>query len=402
MTSAPRSERLHISIYGRRNSGKSSLINAFVGQDVALVSDTPGTTTDPVPKAMELPILGPCLITDTAGFDDEGVLGMGRVERTERTLERTDLALLVIDSTRVDGRLDLEEAWLERLRQRSIPTLVVLTKCELRPDSDGQAESLRVRLGLKLRPLSLSSHTLEGMDALLPALTGLLPADYGMPSITGELVDDGDVVLLVMPQDAAAPRGRLILPQVQTLRELLDKQCIIISCTPERLSASLAALVAPPKLIITDSQAFVQVYPLCPEGTLLTSFSILMAGYKGDIETFIAGAQAIDRLTEHARVLIAEACTHAPATEDIGRVKIPALLRRRFGSALRVDVVSGSDYPADLSVYDLIIHCGGCMFNRAHVLSRLSRAKAQGVPITNYGICLAHLTGILDKVIYPS
>lgn len=400
MTTAPRSERLHISLYGKRNSGKSSLINAFVGQDVALVSDIPGTTTDPVAKAIELSVLGPCLITDTAGYDDVGVLGQSRVERTERTLEHTDIAILVIDSTQAEDNYIDEELWLRRLQAYEIPTLVVLSKCDLQADATSQALRIKERLNLQTLPLTLSSRTGLGLSQLLPALTSLLPSDFGQQSITGSLAQAGDTVVLVMPQDAAAPKGRLILPQVQTLRELLDKGCIAISCTPEGLPQALSALTNPPKLMITDSQAFATVYPLCPEGTILTSFSILMAGYKGDINTFIEGAKAIDGLNARSRVLIAEACTHAPATEDIGRVKIPAMLRRKYGEDLAVDIISGADYPEDLTKYDLIIHCGACMFNRAHVLSRLSRAKAQGVAITNYGICIAHLTGILSKVQY--
>lgn len=400
MSTAPRSERLHISLYGKRNSGKSSLINAFVGQDVALVSDIPGTTTDPVAKAIELSVLGPCLITDTAGYDDVGVLGQSRVERTERTLERTDIAILVIDSTQAEDNYIDEELWLRRLQGYKIPTLVVLTKCDLQADTTSQALRVKERLNLQTLPLTLSSRTGLGLSQLLPALTSLLPRDFGQQSITGSLAQAGDTVVLVMPQDAAAPKGRLILPQVQTLRELLDKGCIAISCTPEGLPQALSALTNPPKLMITDSQAFATVYPLCPEGTILTSFSILIAGYKGDINTFIEGAKAIDGLNARSRVLIAEACTHAPATEDIGRVKIPAMLRRKYGEDLAIDIISGSDYPEDLTKYDLIIHCGACMFNRAHVLSRLSRAKAQGVAITNYGICIAHLTGILSKVQY--
>lgn len=400
MSTSPRSERLHITLYGKRNSGKSSLINALVGQDVALVTDTPGTTTDPVSKAMELSVLGPCLITDTAGYDDVGELGLSRVERTERTLDRTDIAILVVDSTRAEDDDAYERLWLGRLQAKGLPILVVLSKCDLSDDAPALAHRVQESLGLRAMPLLLSSRTRAGFTQLLPALTSLLPSGFGQQSITGHLVEAGDTVVLVMPQDASAPKGRLILPQVQTLRELLDKQCIAISCTPEGLPQALSVLARPPKLIITDSQAFAVVHPLCPKGTILTSFSILMAGYKGDITTFVEGAKAIDSLNSTSRVLIAEACTHAPATEDIGRVKIPAMLRRKYGEGMQIDVVSGADYPEDLRVYDLIIHCGGCMFNRAHVLSRLSRAKAQGVAITNYGICIAHLTGILSKVQY--
>lgn len=397
MNTSPQGERLHINLYGKRNSGKSTLINTLTGQDIALVSDTPGTTTDPVSKSMELSVLGPCLITDTAGYDDVGELGQSRIDRTERTLERCNIAILTIDASAQDD-YTYEQQWMERFRRRDIPVLVILTKSDLNPEALQLATKLKEQLQLKETPLCLSSRTRQGFEQILPSLTSLLPRDFGEQSITGELVRSGDIVILVMPQDASAPKGRLILPQVQTLRELLDKHCIAISCTPEELLQTLQALVRQPKLIITDSQAFASVHPLCPEGTMLTSFSILMAGYKGDMNTFIEGAKAIDGLSNSSRVLIAEACTHAPASEDIGRVKIPMMLRRRYGEGMTIDVISGSDYPSDLRSYDLIIHCGACMFNRAHVLSRLSRAQAQGVPITNYGICMAHLTGILSKV----
>lgn len=394
----PRSERLHICLYGRRNSGKSSLVNAFVGQDIALVSDTPGTTTDPVAKAVELGALGPCLITDTAGYDDEGALGESRVARTLKSLEHCDLALLVIESTISMEDLGLEQAWLARLQTRRIPTLVVLTKCELVADCEPLLLRLQQTLSLEHKPLALSSQQGTGLEALIPRLVALRPEDAEPRLITRGLVASGDVVVLVMPQDASAPKGRLILPQVQTLRELLDLGCNIVSCTPEGLQSSLDMLRQPPRLIITDSQAFRQVEPLCPTETMLTSFSILMAGYKGDLPTLIEGARAIEGLRPESRILIAEACSHAPASEDIGRVKIPALLRRRFGEGLQIEVYSGSDYPEDLQKYDLIIHCGGCMLNRQHVLARLEQARSQGVAITNYGICMAYLGGILERV----
>lgn len=401
MTPTPSAQCLHIGIYGRRNSGKSSLINALTGQDIALVSDTPGTTTDPVSKAMELASLGPCLITDTAGYDDEGDLGLQRVERTRRTLERADMAIVLISPAEVaHADYDLERQWLSELSGRRIPHLIVLGKSDLRPHPEDDLKALVQCLESTAPAIAFGQHDPTALERLIQGLTALVPADFGQQSITGRLAQAGDVVLLVMPQDQSAPKGRLILPQVQTIRELLDKGCTIVSCTPDTLVASLEALAQPPHLIITDSQAFATVYPLKPEGTLLTSFSVLFAAYKGDIDLFVEGAKALDSLRDGSRVLIAEACTHAPATEDIGRVKIPALLRKRYGQGLQIEVISGSDYPTDLSVYDIIIHCGACMFNRAHVLSRVARAEAQAVPVTNYGICLAYLTGILDKIAY--
>lgn len=396
----PSGQRLHITLFGRRNSGKSSLINALTGQGVALVSDVPGTTTDPVSKAIELSLLGPCLITDTAGYDDEGTLGSARVERTLRALEHTDIAILVLESRAVHEDLDLEREWIIRLKERPVPTLVVISKSDQTSDVESLQEQVRASLALSTLPRAISSTARIGLEALLPALIRMLPEDYAQQTITRGLVSAREVAVLVMPQDSSAPKGRLILPQVQTIRELLDKECITVCCTPSTLADTLTHLASPPRLIITDSQAFAEVYPLKPAETLLTSFSVLMAGYKGDLETFVSGARAIDSLTEHSRVLIAEACTHAPASEDIGRVKIPALLRKKYGAGLEVEVYAGTDYPEDLTRYDLIIHCGGCMINRAAVLSRLARARAAGIPITNYGICMAHLTGILDKIAY--
>ena len=387
----PTANRLHIALFGRRNSGKSSLINALAGQDTALVSDIPGTTTDPVSKAMELHGIGPCVIIDTPGFDDEGMLGEMRIERTLQAIERTDIALLLCG----ENNLQKEKEWLQQLKTKNIPVILILNKADIRKDISSLVEQ---ELGQK--PLLVSAKEKQGMEDIRTAILEKLPQDFEQPSITGDLVDENDLVLLVMPQDIQAPNGRLILPQVQTMRELLDKKCLIMSCTTDKLSQTLKALAYPPKLIITDSQVFKTVYEQKPTESLLTSFSVLMAGYKGDIRQFIEGASAIDRLTESSRVLIAEACAHAPMTEDIGRVKIPRLLRKKVGEGLHIDMVSGSDFPKNLSEYDLIIHCGACMFNRKHVMNRLEQASNQQVPMTNYGITLAHLMGILNKIVY--
>ena len=387
----PTANRLHIALFGRRNSGKSSLINALTGQDAALVSDIPGTTTDPVSKAMELHGIGPCVIIDTPGFDDEGTLGEMRIERTLKAIERTDIALLLCEET----NLQVEAAWMQQLKAKNIPVILILNKADIRKDISSLIEQ---ELGEK--PLLVSAKEKRGMEDIRLAILEKLPQDFEQPSITGNLVSENDLVLLVMPQDIQAPKGRLILPQVQTMRELLDKKCLVMSCTTDKLPQTLQALARPPKLIITDSQVFKTVYEQKPVESLLTSFSVLMAGYKGDIRQFIEGASAIDRLTENSRVLIAEACAHAPMTEDIGRVKIPRLLRKKIGEGLQIDIVSGSDFPKDLSRYDLIIHCGACMFNRKHVMNRLESASSQQIPMTNYGITLAHLMGILDKIVY--
>ena len=394
LNNTPSANRLHIALFGRRNSGKSSLINALTGQDTALVSDIPGTTTDPVSKAIELYGIGPCVIIDTPGFDDEGTLGEMRIERTLKAIERTDIALLFCE----ENDLQEESVWMEQLKKKNIPVILILNKADVRKNIASIAEEIEQVLHQK--PILVSAKEKQGMENIRLAILEKIPQDFEEPSITGELVGENNLVLLVMPQDIQAPKGRLILPQVQTLRELLDKKCLVMSCTTDKLPQTLQALAYPPKLIITDSQVFKTVYEQKPAESLLTSFSVLMAGYKGDIRQFIEGASAIDQLTEHSRVLIAEACAHAPQTEDIGRVKIPRLLRKKVGEGLQIDMVSGSDFPKDLSKYDLIIHCGACMFNRKHVMNRLEQASSQHVPMTNYGITLAHLMGILDKIVF--
>ena len=394
LNNTPSANRLHIALFGRRNSGKSSLINALTGQDTALVSDIPGTTTDPVSKAMELHGIGPCVIIDTPGFDDEGTLGEMRIERTLKAIERTDIALLFCE----ENDLRIETEWKKQLEAKNIPVILILNKADIRKDTPSISDNIGKALGQK--PLIVSAKEKQGMEDIRLAILEKLPQDFEQPSITGDLVDENDLVLLVMPQDIQAPKGRLILPQVQTMRELLDKKCLVMSCTTDKLPQTLQALAYPPKLIITDSQVFKTVYEQKPTESLLTSFSVLMAGYKGDIRQFIEGASAIDSLTENSHVLIAEACAHAPMTEDIGRVKIPRLLRKKIGEGLQIDMVSGSDFPKDLSKYDLIIHCGACMFNRKHVMNRLDSASHQQVPMTNYGITLAHLMGILNKIVY--
>lgn len=386
--------RLHIGIFGRRNSGKSSLINALTGQDVALVSDVAGTTTDPVKKAMEIPGLGPCVFIDTAGFDDTGQLGKMRVEKTKKTIEKTDIALIVFS----DADIHHEIQWIELMRSMDTPFIPIVNKADILDGSGELCKTIEKSIGVY--PILVSAKKGVGIESIRRKIIEKIPEDFGRDEITGSLASEGDTVLLVIPQDIAAPKGRLILPQVQTLRELMDKRCVAICCTDDRIDSALASLAEPPGLIITDSQVFDKVYSKKPGESKLTSFSILFARLKGDIDYFVEGAHAIDNLKESSKVLIAEACTHAPLEEDIGREKIPAMLRRRFGKGLAVDIAAGSDFPDDLSPYDLIIHCGSCMFNRKHVLYRIHQAKSQGVPMTNYGVTLAKLWDILDKVTY--
>ena len=392
MQQTPQSERLHIAFFGRCNSGKSSLINALTGQNIAVVSDVSGTTTDPVSKPIELPGLGACVLIDTPGYDDTSLLGEQRIAQTTKVVDKTDIAILLFTEQWGDD----ERRWIAEFRAREIPIIAVLSQSDRLEGIDTLVHTIEV--DTQLKPIAVSSTQGNGLPALREAL-----AAAGMReerTILQGLVSEGDTVLLVMPQDASAPKGRLIQPQVQTIRELLDRRCTVVSCTTEGMPAALAALAQPPHLIITDSQVFDAVYKLKPDTSRLTSFSVLFARYKGDITTFVAGAKKLSQLTENSRVLIAEACTHVPQNEDIGRVKLPAMLRRKFGAGLHIDIVSGHEFPQDLTGYDLVIHCGACMFNSRHVLNRIARARIQDVPITNYGITIAALTGILDRIEY--
>lgn len=400
----PSSNRLHIGIFGKTNSGKSSFINAFTKQEVSIVADAAGTTTDPVYKAMEIYPLGPCTIIDTAGFDDKSELGERRVEKTRLAAEKTELAVMLISAEELEQNADFpgleqELKWIQFFKERNTPVLLLVTKKDMAKETGTLCDKLKKETGET--PLCISTKTGEGMEQVREALTRKIPENYGNRLITGELVAKDDMVLLVMPQDIQAPKGRLILPQVQTLRELLDKKCLVMSVTTDQFISALAALRQPPKLIITDSQVFGYVYENKPKESMLTSFSVLFAAYKGDLPYYVEGAKYIDALGADSKVLIAECCTHAPLKEDIGRVKIPGMLKKRYGETLTVEIVSGTDFPVDLTDYDLIIQCGACMFNRKYVISRIERAKEQKVPMTNYGVTIAHLTGILDKISMP-
>ena len=432
LNDTPRAGRLHIGIYGRRNAGKSSLINALTGQDIALVSDAPGTTTDPIYKSMELHPVGPVVFIDTAGFDDEGTLGRLRVERTAGVVDKTDVGIIVIDNEDLEKAaaaaavLAEEKLWAEKLAEKNVPLIFVLNKCDETqvPGEDNSpataeaglqdhdrdevatadaAAAAIAELAGKWPVIKVSALHKTGIEELRKAIEQSVPEDFLREKILGDMVEEGGLVLLVMPQDIQAPKGRLILPQVQTLRELLDRKCTAVATTADGFERALSALNRTPDLIITDSQCFGQVYEKKPAESALTSFSVLFAAYKGDIEKFVSGASLLDDMTGNSRVLIAEACTHVPLSEDIGREKIPNLLRKRFGKGIEVVNVCGNDFPSaeELKGFDLVIHCGACMFNRKHVMSRIAAAEAAGVPITNYGVVLAKLTGILDKIELP-
>lgn len=403
----PRANRLHIGLFGRRNAGKSSLLNALTKQGASLVSEVAGTTTDPVYKAMELPGAGAVVFIDTAGFDDTGALGEARVAKTRQAAEKTDLALLLFPAEEMAA----EKEWAAWFRARKTPVVAIVSRADEQPDG-GMALAARVRKETGLAPICVSASdagapasagatSRQDLAELRSAILRAIPAEYDAVSVTGGLAQSGDTVLLVMPQDIAAPKGRLILPQVQTIRDLLDRACVVVAVTADGFRAALAALKEPPALIVTDSQVFPEIWRQKPPESRLTSFSVLFANYKGDIDYYAASAQTLDALSKNARILIAEACTHAPLAEDIGRVKLPKALRKRLGDGITIEVVSGTDFPADLSPYDLIVHCGGCMFNRRYVMARIAAARAQKKPMTNYGILLAKLAGILDKIDLP-
>jgi len=424
LSQTPSSERVHISIFGRRNSGKSSLINALTNQSLAIVSDVPGTTTDPVSKSMEILPIGPVVVTDTAGIDDVGELGRMRVEKTLRVLENTDLAVLVIESGTQPG--EWEEDLVNKIKDRDIPLIICATKIDrlagsARRDvepadqasvSVGPAGHVPAR-GPGAEPirkwaaehsaifLPISSVTREGIEQLKKALGELSPTGIAEPQIIGDLISGGDIVVLVVPIDKAAPKGRLILPQVMTIRDALDHDAVAITVKERELRACLEGLARKPKLVITDSQAFLKVDADTPRDIWMTSFSILMARYHGDLAEFVRAAAAIDRLKIGDKVLISEGCTHHPQADDIGRVQIPRWLRQLVGGELEFGFSSGRDFPPDFDKYDLIVHCGGCMLNRREMLYRQRVASEAGVPMTNYGVLLAKVHGILDRALEP-
>ena len=434
-------ERLHIAFFGKRNAGKSSLVNAVTGQRLAVVSPVKGTTTDPVRKAMELLPLGPVVIIDTPGYDDAGELGALRVEKTNEVLNKTDVAVLVYDA--FVGLTEEDEALLARLRDRKLPVILAANKCDLvgaaigRPHEAeaspichseqrkesvspaalraaslpeaatkdggcGSFDSAALRSGRHDRDVILvSALTGEGINALKERLADLGRTARKEKYILADLVSPGDAVILVIPIDESAPKGRLILPQQHTLRELLDLHCVPICCQVEEIPAVLGKLNTPPRLVVTDSQAFGKVSPLVPASIPLTSFSILFARYKGQLAALAAGARALSALRDGDRVLISEGCTHHRQCNDIGTVKIPGWVRKHTGKALDFAFTSGGEFPEDLSPYALVIHCGGCMLNEAAMQHRLSVAARCGVPMVNYGVAIAEMHGILSRSLEP-
>lgn len=397
LNQTPRGERTHIAIFGRRNAGKSSLINALTGQEVAIVSPVKGTTTDPVRKAMELLPLGPILIIDTAGLDDEGALGALRVQRTRDVLNQTDIAILVVEAEH--GLGDCERDLAAQVRAKGLPLVVVFNKADLSAPAAAARQAVAEQLNAPVHVVS--STTKEGIEDLKLALARIVPEDDGPRRLVGDLLQPNDLVVLVTPIDSAAPKGRLILPQQQVARDILDSGAIAVVTRETELRAALAGLAKKPRLVITDSQAFSLVAAETPADVPLTSFSILFARYKGDLEELVRGAQAVEKLKDGDRVLIAEGCTHHRQQDDIGTVKIPRWLRERTGKNLVLEHTSGMKYPRDLKQYALAVHCGACMLNRREMLWRIAQAREAGVPIVNYGVLIAYLKGILPRGLAP-
>jgi len=394
--STPKGFRLHIGIFGRRNVGKSSLLNAMTRQNVSIVSDVAGTTTDPVEKPMELLPIGPVLFIDTAGIDDAGVLGELRVQRTRQVFDRTDVAILVAEA----GEWDVfERTILAELTSRRIPAIVVFNKIDLgRP----QAATLAELDAMKVAHVETVASSGKGIIDLREALIRAAPDDFlNAPTIVGDLVPAGELAVLVVPIDLEAPKGRLILPQVQAIRDILDVDACCMVVKERELRDALDRLRRPPVLVVTDSQGFLKVAGDTPPGVPLTSFSILFARFKGDLNELVRGATAISRLKTGDRVLVAEACTHHPIGDDIGRVKIPRWIAQYTGARLDFTHVQGHDFPDDLAGYSLVVHCGACMWNRREMLSRILRCRAADVPITNYGLAIAYSLGIFERALQP-
>jgi [FeFe] hydrogenase H-cluster maturation GTPase HydF len=396
MKDTPKGMRLHIGLFGRRNVGKSSLLNALTRQQVSIVSDVPGTTTDPVEKPMEILPLGPVLFIDTAGIDDVGALGELRAERTRLIFERTDLGILVAEG---DFWGEFEESILAELSKRKAPVIVVFNKGDL---AAPRAEILQNLKSRKIPVVETISSRGKGMLDLREALIRSAPDEFmDSPPVLGDLIAPGEVVVLVVPIDLEAPRGRLILPQVQSIRDVLDHDSCCMVVKERELRDALDKLKHPPALVVTDSQAFLRVAGDTPCQVPMTSFSILFARLKGDLKEFVRGVKTIDKLQTGSRILVLESCAHHPIGEDIGRVKIPRWVRQYTGVDLEFVHRQGHDFPEDLNSYQLIIHCGACMLNRREVVSRILRCREAGVPITNYGVAITYSLGVLDRALSP-
>lgn len=391
MFNTPKANRLHIAVFGKRNAGKSSLVNALTNQNLSLVSETPGTTTDPVGKAMELLPLGPVMIIDTAGLDDIGVLGELRIQKTREVMDKTDLALLLFTADCKDYTLETD--WYKELTNKNIPVIGVINKIDL---EEIPLESLRSSFPIPF--VSISAKEKRHIGDLKEAIVKYAPTDFELPTILGDIIKAKDKVIVIAPQDIQAPKGRLILPQVQVIRDLLDNGAMALTVKDTELEEILASLKDKPDLVITDSQIFKKVNAMIPADIALTSFSILMARYKGNLELFVEGAKAIDSLKEGDKVLIAEACTHHALKNDIAREKLPKWLQETANCNLQIHVSTGADFPEDLESYKLVVHCGACMFNRKQLMSRLIKCEALGVPITNFGTAIAKINGILERV----
>lgn len=391
----PSSNRLHIAIFGKRNMGKSSLINAVTKQNLAIVSEQAGTTTDPVYKAMEISPIGPVTLIDTAGIDDEGILGNLRIEKTLDVVKKTDIAVILIDNT---GLTDFDNMIIKLLNKSKTPFIIAVNKIDL----DLKNENLITELNRKNYPnLSISAKDQTNIEELKSMIIKYSPKEFEHPSILGDIINAKDHIVLVTPIDSGVPKGRLILPQVQVMRDILDNDAVFSVCKVDELAEMLLNFVKKPKLVITDSQVFEEVSLIVPEDILLTSFSILFAKYKGDLLKLIEGVKALKLLKDGDKVLIAEACTHHQQCDDIGTVKIPRWLRQHINENIDFGFCNGRDYPDNLKDYKVVVHCGGCMINKKEMLSRIEISYEQGVPIVNYGLTIAYINGILNRSLKP-
>ena len=393
MNETPKGERIHIALFGRRNAGKSSLINAITGQDLAIVSDVKGTTTDPVYKAMEILPLGPVMLVDTPGLDDEGTLGEERIRKARSVLNKTDLALIVADGREASADFSFEKTILELTKKKNIPAIIVLNKQDEWTSEEDQIK--------KYGDICVSSKTGYHIHELKEMMTKQLPVEDQTGKIVGDLLSLGDFVVLVVPIDSAAPKGRLILPQQQVIRDVLESGATAVVCRDTELSDTLARLGEKPRLVITDSQAFASVSKDTPEDIPLTSFSILFSRYKGDLETQLQGVRTLEELEDGDTILMAEGCTHHRQCDDIGTVKLPRWIQEYTGKKLQFETCSGGGFPEDLSKYKMVVHCGGCTLSKKEMAFRIAEAKDQNVPIVNYGTLIAGLKGVLERSIAP-